>query len=460
MARPRIPILPRWKEPGWTGGRGWRWSTAAGPSPPAPGWPRGDGGGGPGPSPRRRFRAGAAALMAFAFAAGWLGWWQAGGVHRALAPGRIEAPAAPRQGWRFRDDAGHWVTLARPPRRVACAQREICQLSRALLGETGVVPWPGAGEPVTSPPQVDLVLLPEVTRVPGLAQVLRRSGVSAATLRLRHVGELPAAVERLGQWLGKPGPARRLASHYRVRIQRIRARTEPLRGGQRPPVLVWVWHQPPVWAGEGTPPAVLVQWAGGRLVVGPGIGPKPGDGGTPTKLSGLRPPGPISWLWPRSRWLDGGGWRTGSWGAQAPWPAGTRVLTPLLAAVGEAAGAEVPLPAPLARLPWYFMPPRELLAGGPDAVTGLERLAAWLHPELFSDLDVKPLPLLSAPAAVTLGGPSARSAPRPSTDLPGGHPLPLENHQPLAGAGPESAVAAHQVVADREGDAPFQGSLP
>lgn len=293
-------------------------------------------------------------------------------------------------------------------------------MARALMGEQAVVPWSGDVDPAASPPAaVDLVLLPEVTRVPGLAQALRRSGVPAATLRLRHLGELPQAVQRLGQWLGKPRPARELASSYLRRIQRVRARTDPLPEAMRPPVVVWVWANPPVWAGPATPPAVLVRWAGGRLVTRPGVHPSStagagalaGDtGGRPPAHAGGSRAGLGRWLpspWRQvSWWPGGGGWLTGPWTLRGTWPQGTRVLTPLLRAAEGVVGKEAVLPPGLRLLPWYHMPPGQLLAAGPDTVHGLERMAAWLHPELFPDLDVEPLQPLAVPSRARARPPS------------------------------------------------------
>ena len=319
--------------------------------------------------------------VALGLAAGWVG---AG----APAAGGRQGPAGPPAArWVFRDDLGQRVTLPGPPRRIACSGRDLCDLARALLGgEDGgtvtVLP-PGAEIQHLRPGAVDLVLLPAVTRQPGLARTLRARGWAVATLRWQDVGELPAAAERLAGWLHRPGRGREVAGAYRRRLHRVAAAVGSVPWPQRPPVLVLAWDQPPVWAGPGSPAAALVERAGGRLLDGGGIGragePVPPRSGWRARLGALARRAGLASL------VSGPGWQTGEdrW-RSLPWSPAVRVVTPLLAPAVPAVPGGPPVATAL------YLPPGQLLGVGPAALDGLERLAAWLHPDRLPSPDDGP----------------------------------------------------------------------
>ncbi|HEY8393523.1 MAG TPA: ABC transporter substrate-binding protein [Thermaerobacter sp.] len=345
----------------------------------------------PGGGRPRPAGAAAAVVLLLALAVGAAGWWRAG----AGGPGP-GGPGAPRR-W-IRDDHGQRVAVPAVPRRVACLAPELCAILEELLPDQAVVPVePGEDEVerlrAAAP---DLVLLPEVTRTPGLARRLRATGMAAATVRLRRVTELPGAVARVGAWLGRPARGRALAASYGRRLARVAGRTQPLGPAARPPVLVLVWNDPPVVAGPASPVAELVALAGGRLVpqlpaggpVGQGAGQKAGRrllaGGLPAR-AGQR----LAALAGLARG-HGGAWIAGeaavSIARGAGIPPGTRIVTPLRRP------GSVPAPAGDQGAPaaLYYLPPGQLLGAGPEALTGLERLAVWLHPRRFPGLQAEP----------------------------------------------------------------------
>lgn len=347
------------------------------------------------------------ALVAAWAGAGFAGPWRGTG----RAPGR----------WVFRDDLGQRVLLPAPPRRVACSGRDLCDLVQALLGDAAVtVLPPGAEEQALRPGLADLVLLPEVTRRPGLAGRLRARGWPAATLRWRDVTQLPDATLRLAAWLNRVDRGRELAATYARRLAGVEAAVAAIPPAQRPPVLVLAWDRPPVWAGAGSPAAILVERAGGRLVTGgaaenaarwpagpagrlaggrarwgagdaAGAGPAGGDGGR----GAARPSG--GHARPGAVWLAGSlGGRAAAWLAgeeawrAASWPAGTRVVTSLLTPAVPPGGPEAATA--------LYLPPAQLLGAGPEALQGLERLAAWLHPGRTGDAG-EPLRMVPLPVA-------------------------------------------------------------
>ncbi|HEY8416153.1 MAG TPA: ABC transporter substrate-binding protein [Thermaerobacter sp.] len=293
--------------------------------------------------------AGALLLGLLLLAAGGAGWWQAGA--RGPGPG---GPGAPRR-W-IRDDHGQWVAAPAVPRRVACLTAELCAVLRELLPAGAVVPVEPGDDEVERLRAVapDLVLLPEVTRTPGLARRLRAAGLAGVTVRMRRVTELPDAAARVGEWLGRPARGRALAAAYGARLERVAARTRDLQAAARPPVLVLAWKDPPVVAGPASPVAELVALAGGRLV----------------------PASP-----------GGAAWMAGEAVARGTGvPAGTRIVTPLLQpGPWPLRGGGPRGPATL-----HYLPPGQLLGAGPEALTGLERLAAWLHPRRFPGLRAEP----------------------------------------------------------------------
>ncbi|QIA26462.1 ABC transporter substrate-binding protein [Thermaerobacter sp. PB12/4term] len=292
------------------------------------------------------------------------GWMAAAARSPAPAPGR----------WVFRDDLGQRVVLPGPPRRVACSGRDLCDLARALLGEEAVIVLPaGAEEQHLRESGAGLVVLPAVTRQPGLAGRLRALGWPAATLRWRDVDQLPAAARRLAGWLNQPGRGQELATAYRRRLDRVAAAVAGVPEAERPVVVVLAWDQPPVWAQPGSPVATLVRRAGGRL---PAEG-RPGERAWGTGIASW-------WHRPGSRWGGlarlivpagaGAGWQAGEEGWRALGrPGPVRVVTPLWTPVVPPGGPAVGTA--------LYLPPAQLLGAGPAALEGLERLAAWLYPE-------------------------------------------------------------------------------
>ena len=284
-------------------------------------------------------------------------------------------------GWAFRDDLGQRVRLPAPPRRIACSGQDLCDLARALLGEGAVTELPaGMEEQHLRRRAADLVLLPAVTRQPGLARRLRARGWPAATLVWTDVEGLPAAALRLAGWVDRRDRGQELAATYARRLARIEAALATVPSSQRPPVLVLAWDRPPVWAGPGSPAATLVERAGGRMAPGHGRDPTPArsrGGWVHLLRRGTGLAGPGAWLAGEERWRH------------SHWPASTRVVTPLLRPMVPPGGP----PAATA----LYLPPDQLLGAGPQALDGLERLAAWLHPDR---VDASDAPLRMVPLSV------------------------------------------------------------
>ncbi|HEY8552419.1 MAG TPA: ABC transporter substrate-binding protein [Thermaerobacter sp.] len=323
-----------------------------------------------------RWARGLTALVGLVAAALWAG--AALGEPPLPPAGSTRDPAR----WVFRDDLGQRIRLPSPPRRIACSGRDLCDLARALLGDEAVTELPaGTEEQHLRRGAADLVLLPAVTRQPGLARRLRARGWPAATLAWRDVGELPAAALRLAGWVHRLAQGRELAASYAGRLARIQAALAAVAPSQRPPVLVLAWDRPPVWAGPGSPAATLVERAGGRVVSNHGHQPTPARsrGGLSPLLGRMgRLAGPGAWL------AGEEAWRT------TRWPTSTRVVTPLLSPVVPPGGP----PAATA----LYLPPDQLLGAGPQALEGLERLAAWLHPGRV-DPGAAPLRMVPLPVA-------------------------------------------------------------
>lgn len=172
--------------------------------------------------------------------------------------------------------------LAGPAQRVISLAPSVTEIIYALgeggrlVGVCGHCDYPAG---VAALPRVGGFLSPSVEAViaaepdlvvavpsPGNREAVRaieRAGVRVLVVSDRTLADLWRSIERVGEALGRPSAARRLAAQLRADLETIR---RSVAGRPRPGVLLVVGHRPLIIAGGGTLQDELVGIAGGRNV--------------------------------------------------------------------------------------------------------------------------------------------------------------------------------------------------
>ncbi len=189
------------------------------------------------------------------------------------------APAA-SVGVAVPDDAGRTIRLARPARRIVSLVPSVTE-SIVALGQAGRLvartdydpgPWladlPSVGGGVDPSAEAlvaldpDLVIAWRSARGGGFRDLLLSVGVPVYSASIEDTTDVFRTFDRLGELLGVPRAANRLASELRDSLAAVAADRPASR---RPTVLFTLLGSPPRTAGPGTFVAQMLDVAGGRL---------------------------------------------------------------------------------------------------------------------------------------------------------------------------------------------------
>lgn len=205
---------------------------------------------------------------------------RAGGARQPAAPAPSAASPGPTSP--LVDDFGDTVRLAAPPSRIVSLTPATTELLFAigagsrLVGRTTWDTWPAEARAVPDlgagiRPNVeavlgarpDLVLLYASGDNRAAAQRLRALGVPTASYKVDRIADFQRVTLALGQLTGEAARARDVVDSVRATLDRVRARTAPLR---KVSLVFPLWDSPLLVAGGGSFLTELVEIAGGRNV--------------------------------------------------------------------------------------------------------------------------------------------------------------------------------------------------
>lgn len=189
-----------------------------------------------------------------------------------LASGAIE----------LRDDYGHLVRLARPPRRIVSLSPATTELLFALgagarvVGRTQYDLWPDSARLVPSVGagmqpnleavlgrQPDLVVMYASGSDRGAADRLTAAGVATAAFRMDRIADFARVTILLGRLVGDTIRARAVVDSVTGTLDRVRRATQSL---PRPSVFLHAWEKPLMTIGGGSYLSEIVTVAGGRNI--------------------------------------------------------------------------------------------------------------------------------------------------------------------------------------------------
>lgn len=149
--------------------------------------------------------------------------------------------------------AGHLVG-----RSSACDYPPNVITNLPVVGEFGV---PSMERLITAKP--DIVFYTDLADETTPSRLLS-AGIKPVHVKCAQLGDVPAAIRSVGQWLNLQAPATQLAAAMEQRIAACRARAGAGVIGRRPSVLVLIWHDPLTAAGRRSFLSELIDLAGGR----------------------------------------------------------------------------------------------------------------------------------------------------------------------------------------------------
>jgi iron complex transport system substrate-binding protein len=184
----------------------------------------------------------------------------------------------------FQDDAGTYVRLGSPPRRIVSLNPTTTELLFAigagsrLVGRSGACDYPPAAAEVPDlgdgfPPVVeavaatrpDLVVLYHSAGNASAAERLRELGIPVLRLRTDRLADVARAARLLGRASGAAHAGDSVAATLEAELAQQRA-TAGRREAGGIPVLLLAWDQPVIALGAGSFASELVELAGGRNV--------------------------------------------------------------------------------------------------------------------------------------------------------------------------------------------------
>lgn len=95
---------------------------------------------------------------------------------------------------------------------------------------------------------------------------IEAAGIKPVPIQCADVDDVPAAIRRVGQWVGRTREATSLADSIEARLREFKARQQM--AGQRPTVLVLIWNDPLTAVGSKSFLNEIVTLAGGSNVAG------------------------------------------------------------------------------------------------------------------------------------------------------------------------------------------------
>lgn len=191
------------------------------------------------------------------------------------------APAATSGvGIEVRDDEGRTIRLTQPAERIVSlvpsvtetmvalgeARRLVARTDYDHGGELARLPSVGGGVDPSLEALValepDLIIAWRTARAGGWRDRLRSVGIPVYAASIEDTADVFRMFDRLGELLGIPRAADRLAGELRDSLTAVAAARPP---GPRPTVLFTLLGSPPRTAGPGTFVAQILEVAGGRL---------------------------------------------------------------------------------------------------------------------------------------------------------------------------------------------------
>lgn len=95
-----------------------------------------------------------------------------------------------------------------------------------------------------------------------LPDQLRRYGVPLEVIPCRTLGDIPAAIRRVGQLTGHPDSAEALAARFERNLEELQRQADAIPAP--PTVYAELWHDPPLTVGAGSFISEIIRLAGGR----------------------------------------------------------------------------------------------------------------------------------------------------------------------------------------------------
>ena len=182
----------------------------------------------------------------------------------------------------LRDDYGHLLRLAVPPRRIVSLNPATTELLFALgagprvVGRTQYDLWPDSARLVPSVGagmqpnleavlgrQPDLVVMYASGSDRGAADRLTTAGVATAAFRMDRIADFARVAMVLGRLIGDTVRARAVVDSVTGTLDRVRHATQSL---PRPSVFLHAWEKPLMTLGGGSFVSELVTIAGGRNI--------------------------------------------------------------------------------------------------------------------------------------------------------------------------------------------------
>jgi len=302
------------------------------------------------------------------------------GLIWACTPAPAEEPAPPAEGLAFpvevTDQAGRVVRIEKMPEKIISLAPSNTEILYALGLEdrvVGVTEYCDYPEAAKEKPKIggystvdiekvveiqpDLILAANIHKKEVIPE-LERLGLTVLTLDPKTIDQVLEAINLIGKFTGKTEEASKLISEMQARIKAITDKTETIPEAERPRVFYILWHDPLRTVSAETRIHELITKAGGINIA------SDLEGGYPTiSLEAVLMANP-------QVIIAGSGHGSGK---DAPFQ--FALTEPRLAEVeARKQGRVYEIDSDLTSRP------------GPRIVDGLEKLAQFIHPELFKEM--------------------------------------------------------------------------